>query len=306
MVDTIRTLPELLAIWADNTSGDVDAQAGRDLIVSQSWPNMNAATELTISSGAITVTQDHHKLRGEGGLDDVLSTINGGVDSKFFVLENQSFAGDITVNDSGNIIPFPGEFKMSSVGGWALCKYVASLTKVIAIDMRLYARDLISEIGSTVASAQGEQLVINQILRLQGGEVQCINDELTDAISPLILVSPETGTTDDVRGMTVQGGMQGGQTFILRSHEPGIESFTVYHNDLAATAGTRFFIKGDADAPLANQDLILVVYNQELDALNGGWMAAPLGRQAAFVDPSTATAQQVAQALIDAGLMAAS
>lgn len=59
-------------------------------------------TTLTIASGAITATQSQHYIDGEGGLDDVLDTINGGVDGFVLVL-HYGANGKIEISDTGNI-----------------------------------------------------------------------------------------------------------------------------------------------------------------------------------------------------------
>lgn len=61
-----------------------------------------APTNLEIASGAITVTQWHHHLQGEGDANDDLVTINGGVDGQRLVLHGPD-ANTITIKTTGNI-----------------------------------------------------------------------------------------------------------------------------------------------------------------------------------------------------------
>jgi len=77
---------------------------------------MGAPTELTIASGAITVTQSYHIVdtEGDAGTDD-LDTINGGVDGMRLVLRSADNARDVTVvqDVAKNIrLDAPGNFTL--------------------------------------------------------------------------------------------------------------------------------------------------------------------------------------------------
>lgn len=60
-------------------------------------------SELTISSGAITVTGSYHTVGGEGGAADDLVTISGGSAGDLLVLRNASGIATVTVKSTGNI-----------------------------------------------------------------------------------------------------------------------------------------------------------------------------------------------------------
>ena len=61
-------------------------------------------TELTIAGGIITITQNYHRVDGEGDAADNLVTINGGVDGMPLVLQAENNARVITVkHGTGNI-----------------------------------------------------------------------------------------------------------------------------------------------------------------------------------------------------------
>lgn len=68
-----------------------------------------AATELTISSGAVTKTQLTHTIDGEGDASDDLSTINGGTFGDFLAIYPENSARDITIkHGTGNIVTGDG------------------------------------------------------------------------------------------------------------------------------------------------------------------------------------------------------
>lgn len=77
--------------------GDLDAQF--------SELRLEAATELTISSGAVTVTQSAHKLQPESGTTDDLDTISGGAAGMALILYASDAGTDtITIkHGTGNI-----------------------------------------------------------------------------------------------------------------------------------------------------------------------------------------------------------
>lgn len=64
-----------------------------------------AASELTISSGVVTVTQTHHKIDTQSDASsDNLDTINGGTEGDIIILESANAGRDITIRHNiGNI-----------------------------------------------------------------------------------------------------------------------------------------------------------------------------------------------------------
>ena len=65
--------------------------------------NMNAQTELTLSSGAVTATQSNHVITSQSGPNDDLDTISGGTDGDIIIISPTS-GDNITVTDAGNIV----------------------------------------------------------------------------------------------------------------------------------------------------------------------------------------------------------
>jgi len=75
---SMATLKARLAV-ALNDNGTLKAQQFSKI-------NLAPATELTIASDAITITQSVHKLQPQTGTSDVLSTINGTAEGDFGIL----------------------------------------------------------------------------------------------------------------------------------------------------------------------------------------------------------------------------
>lgn len=64
----------------------------------------DASTELTIASGAVTVTQTFHRIDTEAdAASDDLATINGGTDGQFLVLRAEHTAREVVLTTAGNI-----------------------------------------------------------------------------------------------------------------------------------------------------------------------------------------------------------
>lgn len=73
-------------------------------------------TELTISGGAITVTQSRHSIdtQNDDGTDDLV-TINGGEDGQILILNTENSARDVTLkHGTGNILISGGDYTMDS------------------------------------------------------------------------------------------------------------------------------------------------------------------------------------------------
>jgi hypothetical protein len=73
-----------------------------------------ADTELTIASGAVTVTQVYHTIRGEGSANDELATINGGEVGQLLLIRTATSAHTITVKAGTGNITMGGDFFMNN------------------------------------------------------------------------------------------------------------------------------------------------------------------------------------------------
>lgn len=69
----------------------------------------DASTELTIASGAVTVTQTFHRIDTEAdAASDDLATINGGTDGQFLVIRAENAGREVVVTTAGNITTSDG------------------------------------------------------------------------------------------------------------------------------------------------------------------------------------------------------
>jgi hypothetical protein len=90
--------------------------------------------ELTIASGAITVTGSYHRVDTEGdGATDDLTTINGGIDGMRLVLRAENGARDVVVKDGTGNIQCVGDFTMDNVQDTIELIYDSTLTAWLEI-----------------------------------------------------------------------------------------------------------------------------------------------------------------------------
>lgn len=97
----------------DSLLGDMDADGNTIIdpaLSGVSRVGLAASTELTIASGAITVTQTYHTVDTEGdAASDDLATINGGAAHDLLILRQANDARDVTIkHGTGNIKTFDG------------------------------------------------------------------------------------------------------------------------------------------------------------------------------------------------------
>jgi hypothetical protein len=78
---------------------------GADQSTTFAGPPVLGSSELTISSGAVTVTKGFHTITSEGGsgVADALTAINGGVAGSLLILGSSDTTSDITVTDGATI-----------------------------------------------------------------------------------------------------------------------------------------------------------------------------------------------------------
>lgn len=105
---------------------------------------LKTTTELTIDSGAITVTQSMHRVDTEADAgSDNLDTITGTVDGRVYMLRPESAARDVVIRDTavsttGNIrTPFGQSITLAELTDWALL--VSDGTNVTVLAFRTLA-----------------------------------------------------------------------------------------------------------------------------------------------------------------------
>ena len=98
-----------------------------------STANINTTTitdsgELTISSGAVTITGSSHSIDTESDASsDDLNTINGGVTGKLLIITTANDARDVIVKDgSGNIVTNTGDIKLKDTNTKLVFQYDGS------------------------------------------------------------------------------------------------------------------------------------------------------------------------------------
>jgi hypothetical protein len=86
---------------------------------------MGAATVLTISGGAVTVTNlSNYRIAGEGGVADILTTINGGTTGQVIMLRASDTTVTITIDDAAdNILCGGADFALDSSKDRILLQY---------------------------------------------------------------------------------------------------------------------------------------------------------------------------------------
>lgn len=95
--------------------------------------NFAAATELTISSGSVTITQSAHTVDGEGDANDDLDTISGGTEGDLVVLYPENSARDITLKHAtGNIVTGDGNDYTIPDNGLVVLYYDGSNWRLVA------------------------------------------------------------------------------------------------------------------------------------------------------------------------------
>ena len=91
----------------------------------------DGVSELTISSGAVTVTQNFHTVDTEAdAASDNLDTINGGTDGMWLVFRQDNDGRDVTIRHGEDNIVCPGEnnIVLSTTADWVFGVYDADQT----------------------------------------------------------------------------------------------------------------------------------------------------------------------------------
>ena len=85
---------------------------------------LSKGTNLTVASGAITVTDSYHLVGGEGGNADTLETINGGTQAgQLLVIQNSASANVTVTHNSAKIV-------LAGATGYTLAEPVDTLTLI--------------------------------------------------------------------------------------------------------------------------------------------------------------------------------
>jgi len=108
--------------FADETTGhkhDATANEGPKLVIANSTDtkmNGGTATELTIATGAVTMTQTYHSIDTESdAASDDLDTISGGTEGDIIVIRANNSLRSVVVKDGTGNIQGVGDFTMDNV-----------------------------------------------------------------------------------------------------------------------------------------------------------------------------------------------
>ena len=113
--------------WDDATDGQIKAN-----VISLS--SIGVPTELTIASGAITVTGSYHIVDTESDAStDDLATISGGVDGRVLVLRAASSSRDVVVKDGSGNVQCAGDMTLDNVQDTITLIYDATWTAWLEI-----------------------------------------------------------------------------------------------------------------------------------------------------------------------------
>jgi len=89
---------------------------------------------LTISSGAITVTDSVHRVDTEASAaSDDLDTINGGEDGQILLLRSTANSRDVTCKDTGGNLKLAGDFTLSRIEDMIMLQYSDSISGWVEI-----------------------------------------------------------------------------------------------------------------------------------------------------------------------------
>lgn len=126
------------------TTGSVHTDGGlgvaKSLFVGQNaiitgFLNIGSASELTISSGAVTATKTFHTIDTEGDAStDDLDTINGGVAGHILVLRPASDARTVVLKDGTGNLALAGDFSMDISSDYIVLIYETNWTELTRSD----------------------------------------------------------------------------------------------------------------------------------------------------------------------------
>lgn len=90
--------------------------------------NIGSPIELTISSGAVTITQSWHTIDTEGdAASDDLDTINGGSEGDLLIISRNAVGRDVVAKDGTGNLRLAGDFTIDSNADLLLLLYRSSV-----------------------------------------------------------------------------------------------------------------------------------------------------------------------------------
>lgn len=178
-----------------------------------------AASELTISSDAITVTQAVHTLDGAGDVDDDLVTINGGNDEEIILLRPANAARNITLKHGiGNIVIGTGSDYIIPDNGMVFLQYDGSNWRMVGGGFDPAAPGAIG--GTTPAAGSFTTLTTS-------GDVTLTSDVTLGAAKHLVLPQHNDATTPTLAFGDGNTGFYEGADNTLKISVGGADKFVI-------------------------------------------------------------------------------
>ena len=139
--DPAGTAADVKTRLAQSLAGDGDIQFA-------------ASTELTIATGAITITQNWHRVEGQGAASDDLDTINGGTADRLLFLRASHTDHTITIkHNTGNILVVGNaDITLDDSHDFAIFVYDGTLSKWICLGLE--GRVVSAQVFLAAASGQ--------------------------------------------------------------------------------------------------------------------------------------------------------
>ena len=134
-IDTTSPPTDGALLKFDATNWQGDEATGADLPIDITDLVLEAATELTISTGAITVTQSLHTVDTEGdAASDDLDTINGLQDEQILIIRAEHTDRTVVIkHGTGNIECGGTDITLDATDEFALCYFDSTLSKVVCV-----------------------------------------------------------------------------------------------------------------------------------------------------------------------------
>lgn len=229
---------------------------------------LNDGSELTIATGAITVTHARHSVDTEAdAASDDLATVNGlAANETCIITANNTTRTVIVKNGTGNITSVTGADITLDDDVKAVCL----LGNLAGTGVNAYPLfDEVTPSSTTTFTNKNISASANTISMGSGVTKTIASGVAAAGTDRNLIIAAESGTADDLIEVT---GLSVGESVLLRA-DAG-DTITVKHNDAGATV--KIHLYGNADVTLDEQNplrLTLVASNvlvQDIDATGSG------------------------------------
>lgn len=262
-------------------------------LVGEHFTNPDYET-LTISGGAITVTPNpgvirHYLLLPEGGLEDELETINGGIPYAWIFIRRADTDPTINITNNDNIHPLTDShtYAMNEENEGVLLYYDDDSSNWAAIP-NWNRNSRLHEVGGSngviVSTEEGHTVIEKQPVTFSSTDSEIVSDQFLQVHDNIFRIDVEGGAaaSDDLDGLQMEKGLNDDPAedgdWCIVSPVSGSRDIIIRHNNAGGDTGAKIFCQGGTDITLDDlHDFCLFVYNSSLDSGNGGWMAGLIG-----------------------------